>query len=359
MIKNSLKKAILFKKLPEQTVQCLACKHYCKIGKGEVGICGVRQNIDGTLYLLVYGKAVAVNIDPIEKKPLFHFLPESKIFSLGTIGCNFACKFCQNWDISQASKGLKIKLAKEDRQDDLDMEIGKMGYELSPEEIVAYCIKNQIPSIAYTYNEPAIFFEYTYDTAKLAKKAGIKNVYVSNGYASTEAVDKMSGKLDAINIDLKSFSEKFYLEICKAKLQPVLDGLKYYFQKGIWIEITTLLITGKNDSAHELKQIADFIAGVSVDIPWHISKFHPEYQMRDVKTTTDATIEKAYKIGKKAGLKYVYAGNIYNSKLQSTYCPHCNNLLIERDWGYTDVKNGAKGKCVKCGFLIPGIWKTS
>lgn len=352
-----MKKAKLFKTLPNKSVQCLACRHYCKIAEGGAGVCGVRQNIDGTLYLLVYGSVAAVNVDPVEKKPLFHFLPESKIFSLGTVGCNFGCKFCQNWDISQSSRELKGRLQKSRKLPDLSLEIGKMGYKLTAEEAVDYCIKNKIPSIAYTYNEPAIFFEFSYDIAQLAKKAGLKNVYVSNGYASEEAVDKMTGILDAINIDLKSFNESFFKETCQAKLQPVLDSIKYYHGKGIWIELTTLLINGKNDSEEELKKMTEFIAGISKDIPWHISKFHPEYRMGDVKATSDESILKAYEIGKKAGLNYVYAGNTYNSKLQSTTCPKCGNLLVERDWGYSHIKGIKDGKCERCATVIPGIWK--
>ena len=353
-----MKQATLYKKITPKTVQCLACRHYCTIAESKVGICGVRQNIDGELFLLVYGNAASVNLDPIEKKPLFHFLPGSQIFSLGTIGCNFGCKFCQNWDISQAGKELKIKLTKANKLANLDAEIGKNGYRLMPSEIVDYCVKNNIPSIAYTYNEPSIFFEYTYDTARLAKKAGLKNVYVSNGYASTEAVDEMTGLLDAINIDLKGFTEEFYSNVCQAKLKPVLESIKYYHDKKIWIELTTLIIPGKNDSDTELKNIAEFIAGISVDIPWHISKFHPMYKMQDSKSTPDDTINRAYDIGKKAGLNYVYAGNIYGKKLQSTYCVKCNNVLVERDWGTVQIRGLKNGKCVKCNTEVPGIFSS-
>ena len=354
--KNILKKATLYKKLPDMAVQCLACRNYCKILDGKTGLCGVRQNKSGDLYLLVYGNPVAVNVDPIEKKPLFHFLPMSSIFSLGTIGCNFGCQFCQNWDISQAGKGAKPKLRLDDLTGEANTIVGKGGYDLQPQEIVDYCVKNKIPSIAYTYNEPSIFFEYAYDTAVLAHKAGLKNVYVSNGYSSVEAVDKMDGLLDAINIDLKSFSQKFYNQFCKASLEPVLESIKYYHKKGIWLEITTLLIPGKNDSDEELKEIAEFIAGVSKDIPWHISKFHPDYKMKDNQETPDDSIFRAYNIGKSAGLNYIYGGNLYNSKIQSTFCLQCGELLIERDWGYTEILKGFNGRCVKCKKIIPGIW---
>jgi len=338
-----VKKATLYKKIKDKTVKCTACNHYCTIKEGKTGICGIRQNKDGNLYLLVYGKSSGSGIDPIEKKPFFHFLPGSSVYSIGTIGCNFACTFCQNAWISQASK-------------DTSFPIPPL-YDLSPEDIVNECIENNIPIIAYTYNEPAIFFEYTYDTAKLAHEEGIKNIYVSNGYASKEAIDKIAPYLDAINIDLKAFTEKFYRNICKAKLQPVLDNIKYYYKKGIWVELTTLIIPGENDSDKELEQIAQFIASISKSIPWHVTKFSPTYKMKNKLETPIETLKKAYDIGKKAGLKYVYAGNTFNEDLQSTFCPKCNNLLIQRDWGYTKVEGLKNGKCDKCGTKIEGVWK--
>lgn len=352
------KKALLYQRLKNNIVKCTACRHYCTIGSGKTGICGVRQNKNGDLYLLVYGNAVAVNIDPIEKKPLYHFLPDSKILSLGTVGCNFACQFCQNWDISQAAQDFKRSLSQDGKLDTLGIEISKLGYELPPEKIIKYCLDKKIPSIAFTYNEPSIFFEYTYDTARLAKKEGINVVYVSNGYASEEAVDKIAPYLDAINIDLKAFTEKFYQKTCQAKLQPVLDSIKYYHNKGIWIEITTLVIPGENDSQNELKQISQFIASLSTSIPWHVSAFSPAYKMIDKGRTPEKTLRLAHDTGKKAGLKFVYVGNIQSEDLQSTYCPKCNKLLIKRDWEFTKVENLQAGKCVYCGTKIEGIWNT-
>ena len=349
--------ALLYKKLENQNVQCTACNHYCEISPSQTGICGVRQNIDGKLFLLVYGKAVAAHVDPIEKKPLFHFLPNSKIFSIGTIGCNFACTFCQNWDISQATKDIKKKLQKEGNLKDISLKVTNYGYALPPEKIIAYCQTHSIPSIAYTYNEPTVFFEYTLDTAKLAHQAGIKNVYVSNGFASKEAIDKIAPFLDAINIDLKAFTDGFYQKTCKAKLQPVLDNIKYYYEKGIWVEITTLVIPDKNDSEKELTDIAQFIASVSKKIPWHVTRFHPAYKMQNIHTTPEKALQKAYDIGKKAGLKYVYAGNIFNKDLHSTYCPKCNQLVIKRDWGYTEITEMKDGKCRTCQTTIEGVWK--
>jgi pyruvate formate lyase activating enzyme len=339
-----MREALLYKKLPNKKVQCTACAHYCQISEDKAGICGVRKNIDGKLFLLVYGKAIAVNVDPIEKKPLFHFLPGSKIFSLGTVGCNLRCSFCQNWDISQLGKGEKLK-------------VGNLGDSWPPEKIVDYCLENKIPSIAFTYNEPTILFEYTYDTAKLAHAKGLKVVYVTNGYASSEAIEKISPYLDAINIDLKSFNSKFYQKVCGAKLEPVLDSIKLFHKKKVWVEITTLIVPNQNDSEKELTQIAEFIASVSKTIPWHISRFYPSYKMMDGQATPEATFERAYNIGRKAGLRFIYTGNINNEKLESTFCPKCQKLLIKRFWNSCDIIQMKNGKCQNCGTQIEGIWK--
>lgn len=283
-----MKECVLYKKLDDKKVKCTACKHFCVISKGKYGICGVRKNVDGKLHLEVYEKPIAVAIDPIEKKPLRRFMPGTRIFSIGTVGCNFKCDFCQNADISQV------------RQED------RYSVELSPEEIVDYCIENNIPLIAYTYNEPTIFFEYTYDTAKLANQKGIKNVYVSNGYYSAEAIKKISPYLDAINIDLKAFTDEFYKKICGAKLENVLDSIKYTYKLGIWVEITTLLVPDENDSIEEITKIAEFIKSVDEEIPWHVSAFRPAYKMLDRKSMSYKKVERAVKIGKEVGLRYVY-----------------------------------------------------
>lgn len=337
-----MKKAILFKKLENHQIQCTACSWYCKINPDKTGICGVRKNIDGELYLLVYGKASAVNIDPIEKKPLFHFLPGSEILSIGTIGCNFACDFCQNWDISQVTKGKGVSI---------------FGQDLSPEDAVSYCLKNNIPGVAFTYNEPAIFFEYAYDTMILAKKEGIKTVYVSNGYESKEQIKMLKGYLDGINIDLKAFTEKFYQRVCSAKLAPVLENIEGFFEAGVWTEITTLVIPDENDSDKELTDIAKFLASISKDIPWHVTRFHPDYKMQDKKETPEETLKRAYEIGKKEGLKFVYVGNVLDENHESTYCPKCNLPLIKRCWHDIEMVNFKNGKCRKCGEKIPGIFK--
>lgn len=352
-----MKECILYKKLDDNKVKCIACKQNCIIAKDQTGICGVRLNKEGKLYLIVYGKAVSANVDPIEKKPLFHFLPATDIFSIGTVGCNFSCTFCQNWDISQITKDLKQKLSKEKHPELMEIEIGKLGYELSPEKIVNICLEQGIKSIAYTYNEPTIFFEYLYDTAKLAKKHNIKNVMVSNAYETDEALEILKDYIDAINFDLKSFSEDFYNKICKAKLKPVLETIKKAYDLGIWIEITTLIIPNHNDSDKELKQIAEFIANIDKNIPWHVSAFYPTYKMDDVPETTHATLLKAYEIGKKAGLKYVYVGNVVDEEHSGTYCPECNTLLINRHVYLTSIENFKDGKCLKCNKEIKGVWK--
>lgn len=327
----------LYEKLDNQKVKCTACRHYCIIAPEKKGICGVRQNKNGKLYLLVYGKPSAVNIDPIEKKPLFHFLPGTKSFSIGTMGCNFKCEFCQNWDLSQ----------KYDR----------IGEDLSPEKAVEICREKKLESISYTYNEPGIFAEYVYDTAKLAKKHGIKNVMVTNGYESDEALNYLKPYVDAMNIDLKSFNEDFYKRICKASLKGVLDCIKKSYALGFWIEITTLLIPGKNDSNAELKKIADFIASIDKNIPWHISAFHPDYKMTDVMATSSASLAKAYEIGKKACLKYVYTGNIVDEEKSSTFCPKCRALLIKRHYFDANIEKFKDGKCKNCNEEIKGMWK--
>lgn len=287
---------MLFKKLEMQKVKCLACAHYCQIGPDGFGICGTRQNVDGELISHVYGKVAAIHIDPIEKKPLYHFLPGTKILSLGTLGCNFRCDWCQNFDISQITK-LKDKT-----------EI--WGQKISPEEIVKLAIKNKTPGVAYTYNEPAVFIEFAHDTAKLAHEKSLKNVFVTNGFLSKESFEYIKLYLDAANVDLKSFDNEVYQQYCGARLQPVLDTIKRLHDAKIHIEITTLLIPRINDSDVNLKKIAQFIAGLDKNIPWHLSRFSPAYKMNDIDPTPLATLKQAGEIGHTAGLKHVYIGNV-------------------------------------------------
>jgi len=344
-----MSKAQLYKQLKEGKIQCLACHNYCIISEGQTGLCGVRQNNKGKLKLLVNNQAAAVNLDPIEKKPLFHFLPGSIAFSLGTLGCNFGCEFCQNWDISQAPKNQDTRYKIQDTN--------SWGEEWKPEKIVNYCQENNISIIAYTYNEPTVWTEYALAVMKLAKKAKIKNVWVSNGYFSDQTLKLIAPYLDAINIDLKSFREDFYQKIIHAHLEPVKENIIKVWQLGIWDEITTLIIPGFNDSLKELKDIAEFLVKISPDLPWHISAFYPAYKMLNIPPTSKETLLKAYEIGKKAGLKYVYTGNIPDENYESTYCPKCGAKLIER-WGIGMIKNNLKdGRCPQCGEKIAGRWK--
>jgi len=292
-----MKEVYLYRKMPNKKVQCQNCGHYCVIKNGEKGICGVRENKNGKLYSLVYGKACAIHIDPIEKKPFYHFLPGSQSLSIATVGCNFACFSCQNWQISQ---GPKLRKTIE-------------GEETSPEKIVELALKNNLPSISYTYTEPAVFSEYALDTMKLAKKAGLKNAWISNGFWSKELFDLISPYLDAANIDLKSFEDEFYIKYCGGRLQPVLDTLKRLKKKKIWVEITTLVIPGLNDSEENFKKISQFIKKeLGLDVPWHISRFFGaiSWKLRDIPDTPLATLKKAEQIAKKIGLKYVHLGNV-------------------------------------------------
>jgi pyruvate formate lyase activating enzyme len=336
-----MKEAMFYEKLEDKLVNCNLCSHRCsRIADSKRGICGVRENRDGKLYSLVYGKAAARNIDPIEKKPLFNFLPGSRSYSIATVGCNFRCENCQNYDISQMPRERGIIV----------------GQDVSPEEIVSAAKRNNCESIAYTYTEPTIFFEYAYDTAKLASKEGIKNVFVTNGYITPEALKEISPYLDAANIDLKSFSDEFYRKRCGARLQPVLDSIRLYKSLGIWTEITTLIIPTLNDSEEEFRKIAEFISEVGEDTPWHISQFYPTYKLIDLPRTPVTTLRKAREIGLEAGLKYVYEGNVPGEDGESTYCPNCGKLLIHR-FGYHIHENKIKNStCTYCGAKIDGLY---
>lgn len=336
-----LKRAVLWDAAESQKVHCRLCNWKCVIEEGALGRCRVRQNVEGVLYSLNYDKVCAANDDPIEKKPLFHFQPGSKSFSIAAPGCNFQCIFCQNWQISQMPQF----------QNDLT------GSACFPEAIVQAAIDSGCQSIAYTYTEPTIFMELCAETAILAKSKGMANVFVSNGYMSIEAIDFAKSWLDGINIDLKAFTEEFYRDLCKARLEPVLDSIRYIAQKtDIWLEITTLIVPGKNDSEDELRSIAEFIANqASVDVPWHISRFYPQYKMNDAHPTKAQELERAYDIGKEAGLRYVYMGNLPGARAESTYCHTCGALLIER-CGYQVLTNRVDDyRCPQCGAEIAGF----
>ncbi len=336
-----LREALFYEKLEDYVVKCNLCSHRCpRIADRKRGICGVRENRNGKLYSLVYGRVVARNIDPIEKKPLFHFLPGSRSYSIATVGCNFRCDNCQNFDISQMPK-----------------EHGTIiGQEMSPEEVVSAAKRSNCQSIAYTYSEPTIFFEYALDTAKLAKKEGIKNVFVTNGYITPEALHKIAPYLDAANIDLKSFNDNFYRKNCGAHLQPVLDSIKLHKKLGIWTEITTLIIPTLNDTEEELQKIAKFIKNeAGPETPWHITQFHPTYKLIDLPRTPIKTLRRAREIGLETGLRYVYEGNVPGETGENTYCPNCQKTLIRR-FGYQIQENKIKDStCSYCGTKIDGI----
>ncbi len=337
-----MKEASLYKKRSDGRVTCFLCSHSCTIDNFRRGICGVRENRDGVLYSLVYGRVVAENIDPIEKKPLFHMLPGSSTYSIATIGCNFSCRHCQNASISQAGSFSSDAVP---------------GIERNPEFIVSSAFAAGCDSISYTYVEPTIFFEFAYDCMVLAKKEGLKNCFVSNGYMSKPATELLTPVLDAVNIDLKSFQDTFYKEICGARLQPVLDSIKRMHAAGVWVEVTTLLIPGLNDSDDELRQIADFLISVDNSIPWHVTGFYPTYKLTDRVATTVESLERARNIGKDRGLQFVYAGNRPGSGGENSYCPSCGFEVILRH-GFSIQKNTLiSGKCPSCESPITGIWE--
>ena len=336
-----MREAMFYEKLEDNVVKCNLCSHRCpRIADKKRGICGVRENRNGKLYSLVYGRVVARNIDPIEKKPLFHFLPGSQSYSIATVGCNFRCGNCQNFDISQMPK-----------------EYGSIiGQDMSPEEVVMAAKLSNCQSIAYTYSEPTIFFEYAYDTAKLANKEGLKNVFVTNGYITPEALQTIAPYLDAANIDLKSFSDDFYRKNCGARLQPVLDSIRLHKKLEIWTEITTLIIPSLNDTEEELRKIAEFIKEeVGEETPWHITQFHPTYKLIDLPRTPVTILRRAREIGLETGLRYVYEGNVPGETGENTYCHNCQKILIRR-FGYQILENKIKDStCSYCEAKIDGI----
>jgi pyruvate formate lyase activating enzyme len=332
--------AMLYESLAEKTVQCRLCSHRCKIKDGKRGICAVRENHDGKLYTLVYGRVIAEHIDPIEKKPLFHFYPGTTAYSIGTVGCNFRCKHCQNADISQFP---------------IEYSPNIVGKERTPAEIVNAARQANCASIAYTYTEPTIFFEFAYDIAQLAAKEGIKSVFVSNGYMTEEAARTLAPCLDAINIDLKAFTDDFYKKICGARLQPVLDSIRLMVELGVWVEVTTLIIPHHNDSDSELREIARFIREVDPGIPWHVTRFHPTYKLTDEPPTPVETLRRARKIGIEEGLRYVYEGNVPGESGESTFCYQCGRELIRRRGMMMQSSHIRHQQCPDCGVEIDGV----
>lgn len=334
-----MKQALFFEKLGDGRVKCYLCRHHCVIDDGKKGICRVRENRSGTLYSLVYKKLISENIDPIEKKPFFHFFPGSTAFSVATAGCNFRCLNCQNYEISQLPK-------------DHDQIVGR---DVEPEKIVGDALGSHCKSIAYTYTEPTIFFEYAYEIAKIASQKAIKNVFVTNGYITREALATIKPYLQAANIDLKSFSSETYKKLCGARLEHVLDCIRSYKEMGIWIEITTLIIPEINDSEHELRQIAEFIKSVGPEIPWHVSRFYPRYRLIEKPPTPLDTLRMARDIGLEVGLRYVYEGNVPGEGGENTYCYKCKKVLIKR-YGYQIIENNIIDlKCPACNATIDGV----
>jgi len=324
----------------DKFVQCELCPNFCFLPPGKKGRCGDRINVDGKLYTLVYARPVAVHIDPIEKKPFTHFLPGTTAFSIATAGCNLGCIFCQNWQISQA------------RPEDAP------NVFLPPEEVVAQAKKNGCASIAYTYTEPTVFYEYMLATAKLARENGIKNVMHTCGYINPKPLKELLQYMDAVNVDLKGFSEEYYVTMSSGHLDPVLETIKNVKKAGVWLEITNLVIPGKNDDPKMIKEMSEWIRdNVGTDTPLYFSAFTPLYKLTSVPPTPVETLENARKIAQDAGLHYVYVGNVYGNAGESTYCPNCGKLLVKRQGFDTLEVNIVDGKCKYCGQKIAGVWK--
>ena len=332
------REAILWERLQDGVVHCFLCAQECRIRPGRTGVCGVRENRDGTLYTLVFGEAVALNVDPIEKKPLYHFLPGTQALSLATVGCNLRCKFCQNADISQVSKG---------KTDTLH------GEPLAPERVVELALQYHTASIAYTYTEPTIFMEYVLAIAPLAVRAGLANVFVTNGFMTPQSREVILPYLHAANVDLKSFNDPYYRRMCGGRLQPVLDTIREFYAQGVETEVTTLVIPEENDSDEELRSIAGFLASVSPDLPWHISRFFPTYQLMNRPPTPVDTLLRAAQIGREAGLHYVYLGNVPGAA-EDTLCPQCRTPAIRRGMYETAIEEGAD-RCPACGAPLPVV----
>ena len=337
---QDLKEAGYYEKLPNRKIKCVLCPRECVIDDQETGYCGVRENYDGKYYTLVYGRECSAHIDPIEKKPLFHFLPSSNAFSIATVGCNVLCKFCQNWQISQA------------RPDQVD------SIDLLPDKLAEIASLRECKSIAYTYTEPVVFTEYMYDCAEAAHKKNLKNAMISNGYIQAKPMNDLCNILDAVKIDLKGYTEKFYKKFVDAHLQPVLDTLVLLKKNNIWFEIVYLVIPTLNDTTKELQEMSKWIVNeLGRDVPIHFSRFYPQYRLKNLPPTPVSTLEKARNIALEAGLQYVYLGNVPGHEGENTFCPDCKKIVIKRI-GYRIIKNdvAVNGICKKCGFKIAGLW---
>lgn len=334
--------AWLYDTMADQRVRCRLCSHHCVISPGQRGICGVRENCAGVLETRVYGHLIASGDDPIEKKPIFHLMPGSRSFSIATVGCNFKCRFCQNADIAQMPADQDGRVA---------------GDPVTPQQVVAAARQRGCASIAYTYTEPTVFFEFACDTAQLAHPLGIKNIFVTNGYMSAEALERVSPWLDAANVDLKAFSDGFYKHQCGARLEPVKATLRRMKALKIWVEVTTLIIPGLNDDPGELSQLATFIATeLGPETPWHVSRFHPTYRLTDRGATPLKTLVQARSIGLASGLEYVYTGNLPGQGGEDTLCPGCGAAVIVRNGFRILAMRVAQGRCSCCGTVIDGIF---
>lgn len=337
-----LKKAVLWENIGKNNIRCDLCCHNCVIVPENFGTCGMRKNVEGELYTYAYGETVARHVDPIEKKPFYHFLPGTLAYSVAAAGCNFKCSFCQNWSISQISASSELFA----------------GDMITPGDIVDEAEKNFCRNISYTYTEPTVFYEYAFDIAKIAKERGLYNSFVTNGFMTEKAVDKISPYLDAANVDLKFFSEENYKRLCNGRLKPVLESIERLKDKGVWVEVTTLIIPGENDSDEEIRGIAKFLAGLDREIPWHINRFHPDHEYLTSYPTPLETINKAVDVGKKEGLVNVYPGNVGGPV--DTKCSGCGTMLITRrgfDAEITDKFDVEADACMQCGKKIKGIWK--
>ena len=332
--------AMYYKKLPEARVECELCPRACQVADLERGYCGVRENRDGTYYTLVHSRVCSLNADPIEKKPLFHYLPSTKAYSVATAGCNIECKFCQNWQISQF------------RPEQIE------NIKITPEEVVRFAKERKCDTIAYTYSEPVVFYEYMYDTAVIGKQKGVGSVMISNGYIKKEPLVKLCRELNAVKIDFKAFTEKFYKETCSGELKPVLETLITLKELGIWFEVVMLMVPTLNDSEKELRDMCKWInENLGPDVPIHFTRFHPTYKIKNLPPTPTQTLEMARNIALEAGLNFPYTGNVPGHPGESTYCPGCKKVVIKRV-GFTILENSLKGeKCGNCKHPIPGVWQ--
>jgi pyruvate formate lyase activating enzyme len=335
-----VKEAYLYERLESRKIKCHLCRHGCRIEDGKKGLCRVRVNHGGTLYTLVYDKVVTSHVDPIEKKPLFHFAPGSRSFSIATVGCNFRCSFCQNHSISQMPR-----------------DTGHIvGDNLSPAQIVAAAVQNGCRSIAYTYTEPTIFYELARDTMVEAKKAGLLNVFVTNGYMTRDMLEDAKGLLDAANVDLKAFNDRFYAHYVRARRRGVMDTLRYMKDLGLWLEVTTLLIPTLNDDPKEIQEMARFIRNeLGAETPWHLSRFFPHYRELEIPPTDVETLFSIRQAGLDEGLRYVYTGNVQGQKGESTYCPGCSRTLVERLGSRIVSYDIRDGHCPTCGYDVEGV----